>query len=145
MPLISIPTSDPLYRQVLDLRHRILRLPLGLTLSEADITDEDRQHILVYLNQDRVSGCVLLQTQPEGRMKMRQLAVEQHLQGMGIGRQLVQFAEDIARAAQASEMVLHARQAVLPFYLKLGYTAYGDVFNEVGIPHRSMKKSLELL
>jgi len=145
MPVRIIHTSGPLYQQVLDLRHRILRLPLGLTLSAADTAGEDRQHILVYLSQDRVSGCVLLQARDEGRMKMRQLAVDHHMQGMGIGRQLVQFAEDFARAQQATDMVLHARKSVLPFYLKLGYTAYGDAFNEVGIPHRGMKKALKLL
>lgn len=131
MPVLIIHTSDPLYRQVLDLRYRILRSPLGLTLSAADTAGEDRQHILVYLSQDRVSGCVLLQARDEGRMKMRQLAVDHHMQGMGIGRQLVQFAEDFARAQQATDMVLHARKSVLPFYLKLGYTAYGDAFKTV--------------
>lgn len=144
-PVRLIHTSDPLYQQVLDLRHRILRLPIGLTLSAADTAGEDRQHIMVYLSQDRVSGCVLLQAQDAGRVKMRQLAVDHHLQGMGIGRQLVQFAEDFARAQQATDMMLHARKSALPFYLKLGYAAYGDTFNEVGIPHRSMKKELRLL
>jgi len=39
-------------------------------------------------------------------------------------------------------MVLHAREAAIPFYLRLGYELEGEPFTEVGIPHRRMVKLL---
>jgi predicted GNAT family N-acyltransferase len=39
-------------------------------------------------------------------------------------------------------MILHAREAAVPFYLKLGYALAGEPFEEVGIPHRAMEKTL---
>lgn len=143
MALLSITTTHPLYQQVLDLRNRVLRLPLGMTLSEADIAGEDQQSIIVYVHQNQVCGCVFLKVQEEGLMKMRQLAVEHQMQGKGIGRALVEFAESLTLQQQISTMVLHARKTALDFYLKLGYTALGNEFTEVGIPHFKMKKDLK--
>jgi predicted GNAT family N-acyltransferase len=35
---------------------------------------------------------------------------------------------------------MHSRDAVIPFYLKCGYTIEGDSFTEVGISHHKMIK-----
>ena len=37
---------------------------------------------------------------------------------------------------------LHAQTYALDFYIKLGFAAYGDVFDEDGIPHRAMLRDL---
>jgi predicted GNAT family N-acyltransferase len=31
---------------------------------------------------------------------------------------------------------------VVPFYERLGYAVYGDPFEEVGVPHRHMRRAL---
>jgi predicted GNAT family N-acyltransferase len=36
--------------------------------------------------------------------------------------------------------VVHAQLPVRGFYEKLGFTAYGDVYEEAGIPHISMER-----
>ena len=40
------------------------------------------------------------------------------------------------------EVTLHARANVVGFYERLGYSAQGDPFLEVGIPHRHMRRAL---
>ncbi len=143
MPVIQIDTIHPLYTQVLALRHRILRVPLGLSISKADTAGEDQQIILIYVTNGIASGCILLQWLDPDNLKMRQLAVDAELQRTGIGRQLVHHAEDFARDRQVKNIVLHARKSAVSFYLRLGYTISGEEFTEVGIPHLIMKKPLK--
>jgi hypothetical protein len=37
---------------------------------------------------------------------------------------------------------LHARANVVGFYERLGYETYGEPFEEVGLPHRHMRRTL---
>ena len=71
---------------------------------------------------------------------MRQLAVATELQGRGLGKTLVRYAESFARQSGYQEIVLHARESAVRFYEKLGYTRQGDCFTEVTIPHYQMRK-----
>ena len=71
---------------------------------------------------------------------MRQVAVDESYQSKGIGRALVEYCEQVARDEQFTEIILHARETAVAFYLKLGYEVYGEPFIEVGIPHRNMRK-----
>ena len=75
-------------------------------------------------------------------IQMRQVAVDTRIQSKGIGKQLVQFSENIARDLLYREIILHARKNVVGFYEKLGYSTYGDEYIEVTIPHINMKKTL---
>lgn len=49
--------------------------------------------------------------------------------------------EDAARAG-AREVVLAAQVAAIPFYERLGYVAECPVFDDAGIPHRTMRRAL---
>jgi ribosomal protein S18 acetylase RimI-like enzyme len=70
------------------------------------------------------------------------MAVTSGLQGKGIGRVLMQFAENIARDRGYKKMVMHARKTAMGFYEKLGYRKTGNEFMEVTIPHYIMEKDL---
>ncbi len=39
-------------------------------------------------------------------------------------------------------MKLHAQTHALGFYARLGFAAFGDVFDEDGIPHKAMRLDL---
>jgi predicted GNAT family N-acyltransferase len=75
-------------------------------------------------------------------VKMRQVAVDPHTQGTGVGRILVEASEAKARELGYAEIELNARETAVPFYLKLGYEVVGETFGEVGLPHKKMRKSL---
>jgi ribosomal protein S18 acetylase RimI-like enzyme len=123
------------------LREQVLRAPLGLTFSEQDLLHEDEQmHIGGYLNN---SLCAILLLKPDGQaLKMRQVAVDPKLQGKGIGKALVRFAEQLTQMEGYSKIHLHARDTAIPFYLNLQYKIEGAGFSEVGIPHHYMYKVL---
>jgi GNAT superfamily N-acetyltransferase len=75
-------------------------------------------------------------------IQLRQMAVISGLQGKGIGKVLMQFAENISRDLGYHKLIMHARKTALGFYEKLGYSKIGSEFLEVTIPHFAMEKDL---
>lgn len=141
-PVYIITTAHPMYEQVLDLRQRILRAPLGLDIRNDDLEAETEQIIFVYEEGGKVWGCVLLQQYDALTFKLRQMAVDQEMQGKGVGAALINAADMYAVQVGKHKMILHAREVAVPFYEKLGYEITGPEFTEVGIPHRKMEKLL---
>ncbi|MGB7539141.1 MAG: GNAT family N-acetyltransferase [Anaerolineales bacterium] len=138
-----ITTADPEYEAEKDLRNRVLRLPLGLALSDADIFGEDQQTHLVALDETgTVVGCVLLVFPGDGTAHIRQMAVDEIYRGRGVGAGLIAFAEKTAHEMGIRKINMHARVVARGFYERLGYRAVSDVFIEVTIPHIGMEKTL---
>jgi len=138
-----ITPGDPLYPQVIDLRQRILRAPLGLDIRDENLEEEAAQIIVIAEDTGIVAGCLLLQEVDAATCKLRQMAVDTGRQGKGTGARLVAAAEDYARSRGKTGIVLHARMTAVPFYRKSGYKACGAPFTEVGIPHVRMEKMLQ--
>jgi predicted GNAT family N-acyltransferase len=137
-----IPHLSPAYALCVALRRDILRKPLGLEFTEAQLAAEaDDLHLAAFDDTDLVA-CLLLTDRGDGRVQMRQVAVREDRQGRGLGAALVAESEAEARRRGFATMILHAREAAVPFYLKLGYALAGEPFEEVGIPHRAMEKAL---
>jgi predicted GNAT family N-acyltransferase len=84
----------------------------------------------------------LAETGREGVVLLGRLAVTRRRRGTGLGAALVRAIEDEGRRCGGVEMELHAQVAALGFYEKLGYVAFGDVYQDAGIPHQSMTKRL---
>ncbi len=139
-----IAHDSPAYHAALRLREAVLRVPLGLSIADDDLSAEkDQIHITVADEDLTLLGCVVLKPADNHTVQMRQLAVAASARGRGIGRALVTAAEDHVRNRLGAALLFcHARQDVIPFYEKLGYQAKGDIFTEVTIPHRHMEKRL---
>jgi predicted GNAT family N-acyltransferase len=130
------------YRLEVALRSKVLREPLGLTFSEEELAkDAGDFHIGVFCD-DLLIGCLLLVPKANQIVKMRQVAIAAAEQGRGIGRALVEFAENFAKAKGFRTMELNARETAVPFYLALNYSVEGEPFQEVTVPHRRMFKVL---
>jgi len=78
----------------------------------------------------------------DGECKLERMAVERPYRGAGVGRRLLEAAEDEARRRGASEMLLHAQRRAEGFYAAAGYVAEGETFIEEGIEHVRMRKAL---
>jgi len=137
-----IEHNSHLYFPCVILRYEVLRKPLGLVFTSDQLADEKHEiHLLGTLDTTPVC-CLQFRVIDESTVQMRQVAVAESLQNTGIGRALVEYSESVARDEFFSEIILHARETAVQFYLKLGYEVYGEPFTEVGIPHRNMKKFL---
>jgi predicted GNAT family N-acyltransferase len=134
--------SDPEYLLSLILRYKILRIPLGLTFSSDDLAkDKDDVHIGIFEG-NAILACLILTDTGNHTIKMRQVAVDDSHQGKGLGKKLVQFADDYASEKGYKLIHCHARDTAKEFYLKREYKVVGDEFIEVGIKHFYMEKLL---
>ncbi|GGA26869.1 GNAT family N-acetyltransferase [Paenibacillus physcomitrellae] len=138
-----IPWGSPAYKQALELRDRILRKPLGMSIYKDNLEGEKEDIHLLARQGGTAVGVLLLRRVDDHTLQMKQVAVDESLQGQGIGRQLIAFAERTAILEETRTIILHARMTAVPFYEKLGYVRYGEPYTEIGIPHWSMKKQLE--
>ena len=142
MPIKQIDHSTKEYRQMVDLRNEILRKPLGLTLKKEELDKEKDDILIGAFEEDKMLGCCLLTRVDDNNVRLRQMAVQNNLQGKGIGASMLNFAENIARDAGYKNMVMHARKTALHFYEKLGYKICSEEFEEITIPHYIMEKRL---
>lgn len=137
--LIAHGSSE--YNAELELRNKVLRIPLGLNVYDDDLSNElNHFHIGAFYNE--LIGVLILTPLSKSEVKMRQVAVEEELQGKGIGKMLVDFSEKVSKEKGFERIVMNARDSAVPFYEKLGYRKEGDMFTEVTIPHFKLFKNL---
>lgn len=136
--LTWIEKHDPLYPEWVALRQRILREPLGLKTSEAELEMESNHRHLIAVEENSVMGGLIVVPLSPETWKVRQVAIEPSLQGQGLGRRLMERAIGDAGEEGIAEIVLHSRSHVVGFYERLGFSFVGPEFEEVGIPHRKM-------
>lgn len=142
MALKIIDHSSKEYQQMIDLRFQMLRKPLGLSFSQEDLDAEKDDILIGCFEDDKLEGCcILTQTDPK-TVRLRQMAVSSGIQGKGIGRVLMSFAENIARDRGYRRIIMHARKSAVGFYEKIGYKICGEEFVEVTIPHFEMDRDL---
>lgn len=142
MALKIIEHGSKEYRQMVDLRFQLLRKPLGLDYTAEDLEKEKEDILIGIFDEDLLEGCCILTKIAPQTVKLRQMAVSSGLQGKGIGRVLMTFAESVARDRGMRRMVMHARKSAVGFYEKLGYNICSEEFQEVTIPHYEMEKAL---
>ncbi len=140
MNLRWIDHLSPAYALAVALRRDILRKPLGLEFTEAQLASESESFHLTAWEEDVLLGTLLLTPLEHGAIQMRQVAVDDRQQRSGIGRAMVAEAEAEARRHGFTRVMLHARDTAIPFYEKLGYQRVGAEFTEVGIRHQEMEK-----
>lgn len=109
---------------------------------ERDEYDDSATH-LIARNDDRVVGTARLRSLDDTTAKVERVAVKQACRGQGLGQRLMAHAERIAAERAADTVVLHSQTSVEAFYQNLGYETTSDVFEDAGIPHVEMEKTVE--
>ena len=142
MELRRIQHNSPEYERVTTLRRRVLRAPLGLDFTPEQLAAEAEDIHLAGFEGETPVACLILTPASPQEFKMRQVAVAPQRQGAGLGSELVAYSETVACAAGCRCIVLLARETAIPFYLRMGYEAVGEIFEEVTLPHRKMVKWL---
>jgi predicted GNAT family N-acyltransferase len=142
MALKIIDHGTKEYRQMVQMRNDILRKPLGLLLSPQELEKEKDDMLVAAFEEEKMLGCCMLVKETYNSVRLRQMAVLNKLQGKGVGRALMMFAENIARDLGYTNITMHARKTAVGFYEKLGYAVVGDEFLELTIPHYIMQKKL---
>ncbi|HEX9721175.1 MAG TPA: YbgC/FadM family acyl-CoA thioesterase [Ramlibacter sp.] len=115
------------------------RIPAEMEWDEGDAA---AVHAVAYnrLGQAVATGR-LLQQRP-GIARIGRMAVHRALRGSGVGRQVLQALLSAATARGDREAMLHAQRSAEDFYLGLGFAPRGEAFDEAGIAHIEMVRSL---
>lgn len=129
------------YKESLALREKYLRAPLGLSLSATDTKDDSNQwHFGCFDNEKLIASVTLALA--DSTAILRQMVVNKEYQGRKIGHQLIQYAEGRAIRHNVTTIKLSARVTAQSFYKKQGYTAVGETYTHLDIPHIKMEKEL---
>ena len=108
MALKIIDHGSKEYQQMLDLRYQMLRKPLGLYFTKEHMEAEARDILIGCFDEEKLEGCCILTEIDPKTVRLRQMAVSSGLQGKGIGRVLMSFAENIARDRGYRRLTMHA-------------------------------------
>ena len=142
MALKIIDHGSREYHQMVQLRNDILRRPLGLQFTPEELEKEKEEILIGAFEEEKMLGCCMLIKEDPSSVRLRQMAVMNDLQGKGIGKALMQFAENLARDRGYTRITMHARKNAVGFYEKMGYRKVGNEFMEITIPHYVMEKEL---
>ena len=142
MGLKQIDYGSPEYRQMVQLRYSILRQPLGLGFSTEELEKEKDDILIAAFDDDEMLGCCMLVPIDVNTLRVRQMAVNNNLQGKGIGASIMAFAETLARDKGYRNLIMHARNTAIGFYEKFGYKVVSGEFQEVNLAHHVMEKKL---
>jgi predicted GNAT family N-acyltransferase len=124
---------------LLDLRHTVFVQEQGVPEArERDGLDTDCWHVLARDDAGLPIGCGRLT--PEH--KIGRMAVLQEWRGGGVGRALLRELIGRARSQGWTEVALDAQVSAIGFYERDGFSVYGDVFDDAGLPHRKMRLML---
>ena len=77
---------------------------------------------------------------PDGHIG--RMAVAKPARGSGVGSALLRALMDEARRRGHAQAVLSAQTHATGFYCRHGYSAYGDEYDDAGIPHIDMRCAL---
>jgi predicted GNAT family N-acyltransferase len=120
-------------------RHEVFVVGQAVPLDiERDAEDATALHVLAE-DHGQIVGAGRLVLDGEVGVLGR-LSVLPAARGRGIGVALVEKIERLARDHGSRAVEMHAQVPVRSFYERLGYQAYGDEYDEAGIPHISMRK-----
>lgn len=144
LKMIDVDFGSSRYDQLVELRYKVLLEPLGLKFLDLHRAKEvSYLHIgcIDNLNDKLVGGLMLIPLDNES-IRMMQVAVLPEYQGKGVGHQMVAYAQQRAKEAGYSKIIMHAMLSVVSFYEKMGYSQEGDIFDENGITFAKMVKKL---
>ena len=142
---ISKPETPEQWGEYFDLRWRILRAPWDQPRgSEKDEFDEIADHVAVRDQEGRLLGVGRLHLNNEKEAQIRYMATEEDCRGLGVGQAIIIKLEELARARGVERIVLNARDNVIGFYQRFGYTVIGPGPTLFGkVKHSKMEKRLQ--
>lgn len=104
---------------------------------EWDEYDPISLHVLAFVKNNAVATARLL---PDGRIG--RMAVLSQWRRQRVGQRLLAELLQQALLQGHTEVLIHAQISALAFYQKYGFIEEGSIFNEVGIPHKIMRKNI---
>ncbi|HWA18637.1 MAG TPA: GNAT family N-acetyltransferase [Devosia sp.] len=136
--ILTVPVFSDLGNLALALRRDVFvgeqHVPAHEEFDEYDLSCT---HVVALL-EGSVVGALRIIELPE-HVKIGRVAVAHAARGKGIATAMMRYAMDFARGRGHKRFYLTAQIDKLALYEKLGFTAFGDQFQDGGMPHLAMK------
>jgi len=133
--------TDERYEDALAVRFDVFVAEQGVPEElEVDDHEDEAAHFVAYDDGDPVGAARLREYEP-GVGKVERVAVRESRRGEGWGAALMDAVE-AAASERYDALYLHAQLPIEGFYADWGYEREGDEFEEAGISHVAMRKSL---
>jgi len=128
------------HKNAIELRKKVLYEQRGI--SAKDYSEEPEHIQIVGFDTDNniIATCSLVPI--DNSCRMRYVAIDSSVQGLGVGSKMLEFCEKLAREKKFESIFCHARDTAISFYKKNGYLTEGEMFEQVTIPHIKMRKIL---
>lgn len=136
--ILAVPLASHLGNLAMGLRREVFvheqHVPADEEFDSYDLT---ATHV-VALDDGDVVGALRILFLPE-HVKIGRVVVGSSARGKGIATRMMRFAMDLARNRGETKFFLTAQTDKLALYEKLGFVAFGDEFQDGGMPHLAMK------
>lgn len=139
---IEIAVTDDI-AACLALRHEVFVLEQGVPVEEEqDAHDRtDAIHLIARSGSDVLGAARILLKGDSA--KIGRVCVAESARGTGLGAALITAClQEASRHDGINRAVLGAQLPALGFYEKLGFEAFGPVYDDAGIEHRDMARPL---
>ena len=139
MEIDCINSAEPRFTHIRAIRNSVFVQEQGVSpANEFDETDWEALHFLIWRGGEPIGTARLYGE--GGVARIGRVAVLASARGQGAGRALMEKALAEARRLGYSEVVIHAQTRVRAFYERLGFDVEGEMYEEEGIPHVSMRR-----
>lgn len=120
---ITEPQTPQEFEAYYLVRYQTLRKPWNQPVgSEKDENEATSIHAMAMNEKNEVLGVCRLQKNTASEFQIRFMGVIDEAQGLGVGKQLMNYMEQKAQSLGAKKIILQARENAVPFYLKSGYS-----------------------
>jgi len=99
--------------------------------------DNHGYHFGAFLDNELVGVVSLFQN--GDNFQFRKFAVDESVQGKGIGKTMLQHIKDFALMENAKRLWCNARVSAIEFYLKYGFTRTGQLFSKNGFDYEILE------
>jgi predicted GNAT family N-acyltransferase len=138
---VEVTTHPALLAEAAALRHQVFVEEQGVDPAlEADGRDAEAVHV-VLAHHGSVAGTARI-FEAGDRAVAGRVAISGQYRGHGLGTMVMETTERWASDHGLTVVELHAQEAVIGFYRRLGYAGVGEPYLEAGIPHLTMRKEL---
>ncbi len=136
----AIGSWSQLEQAAKSVRRQVFFKEMGIDeATDFDGSDSDAVHVVAFRSEQPVATGRLLPAESRiGRM-----AVLRPLRGSGLGSAVLQKLVREAVRLEMGEVVLHAQEHAIGFYLRQGFSPEEPPFEEAGIAHQKMRRRLQ--
>lgn len=136
-------TMSDIYFDALKIRNQVFvkeqNVPYALEV-ENPLEEAQAVHFVLYENGKALATVRLLVKSDENLVQ--RMAVVKSARGLGYAGKILSNLIEFAKQNQIHELTLHAQLSARSLYEKFGFEPFGEIFEEAGIQHISMKKTL---